>query len=472
MKELPDRFYGQSVFLLILFIVIVGFVTLIILGVNGQFSSHSTSTTNLEVSQAMLDVQQLSNNALLTQTFSGIITLCLSSNLPTGKKAFRIKTNSFGIFFINNTDIQYTGPIYFQPNQTYHFSIYPAPRGSSWILTCFSPPIDITVSPTLYWMNYVATNMIFPPPQASRKLAEMSLVMYQSVVQFPNFILQAVINEAARIWCNSQLPTLSTDVVYNSFPVLSIADQKEVSNYIFSQLMPSLAYPAAAESTVYTVPPTAAVAPFFWTGTDPILPNWNLVPYLANTYTTIPGISTATIPDDAKALEIVVANRTEPQTQIGLYFKGYPPTHLTQMYITFLASEKFPEKSLVQIMSLLQIAMADAGVYAWTTKFKYWIIRPFQYIPSLTPLFTTPNFPGFISGHSTFAAAIGTMFGLLIPKYSAISKHIAEAAANSREYSGIHFHTDDQVGLISGTQIGASVKQALLTQTQNYTNFI
>jgi hypothetical protein len=50
--------------------------------------------------------------------------------------------------------------------------------------------------------------------------------------------------------------------------------------------------------------------------------------------------------------------------------------------------------------------MFDAGIGCWKTKYQYNLERPIKYIrevlghPSWDPLFATPNFPEFPSGHS------------------------------------------------------------------------
>jgi len=454
--------------LLLLCIGFAIFISLICFAINGAFATFTSPLIGVQV---MLDFNATANGVTLNQVSSGMTTLCFSPTTPTTAKSFSIKTNQYGIFIVNNGPVVYDNTVYLQPNQTYSFSLNLV--NDVWILTSSTPIVAFDVSPTLSWVNFVADQLVLPPPKVARKLCELSLALYQSVATYPGYNIKAAVNEAGRAWCNSQIPTTNTDVVYNKFPFLPETEKNNVVTYV-NTLIVQLTYSALAEDPVYAGVAPTTPAQFLWNGTDPLLPNWNAqtVGYIANHYTTIPGTSTASIPGDATALQFLADNRTEAQTQIGLYFKTSPPPHLTHIFSTFLASELLEEKSMVQTMCLLQISMADAGVFAWTTKFTYWIIRPFMYIPNFTPLFTTPNFPGLISGHSTFAGAIGLLCGLLLPKYMNVSEHIAQAAANSREYAGIHFHTDDAVGLVSGRQIGASVKDTLKTKIANYAVFV
>ena len=72
-----------------------------------------------------------------------------------------------------------------------------------------------------------------------------------------------------------------------------------------------------------------------------------------------------------------------------------------------------------RLMVQLNVAMADAAIAAWDTKYTYDFWRPITEIraadldgnaattvdPNWTPLLITPNHPSYVSGHSTFSAA-------------------------------------------------------------------
>src|SRR5213078_1294159 len=91
--------------------------------------------------------------------------------------------------------------------------------------------------------------------------------------------------------------------------------------------------------------------------------------------------------------------------------------------------------------------------------------------PTWSPLLITPNFPEYISGHSTFsgaaAAVLAAFFGSdEIPftttsedlpgvsrSYSSFSQAAAEAGM-SRIYGGIHFQSANLNGLASGAELG------------------
>jgi membrane-associated phospholipid phosphatase len=107
--------------------------------------------------------------------------------------------------------------------------------------------------------------------------------------------------------------------------------------------------------------------------------------------------------------------------------------------------------------ALLNMAMFDAGVCCWNTKYKYWLIRPSQADTSITLAVPLPNFPSYSSGHSSFSAAAAEVLGYLIPTKQNAFNDMAAEAAISRVYGGIHYRFDSEAGLIMGQKVGALV---------------
>ena len=93
-------------------------------------------------------------------------------------------------------------------------------------------------------------------------------------------------------------------------------------------------------------------------------------------------------------------------------------------------------------------------------KYAYFGIRPFQYDPGFKPLIGfTPPFPGYPSGHATASAGSAAILSYFFPADAAFFKKMAEECAQSRFYAGIHFKTDNQVGL----ELGEKVAQYFIT---------
>ncbi len=127
----------------------------------------------------------------------------------------------------------------------------------------------------------------------------------------------------------------------------------------------------------------------------------------------------------------------------------------------------------------LGIAVSDAFIGCWRAKYQYNLVRPVTYIqnvidPAWTPALITPPFPEYPSGHSVVSGAaahiLTSMFGEeyafvdhthdswgLSPRSFDSFLALAEEAAMSRVYGGIHFPSAVQSGLAQGKCIGEQV---------------
>jgi hypothetical protein len=128
------------------------------------------------------------------------------------------------------------------------------------------------------------------------------------------------------------------------------------------------------------------------------------------------------------------------------------------------------------------IAVADAFISCWETKYTYNLLRPVTYIrdvidPDWLPFIGTPSFPEYTSGHSAQSGAVSTvltdLFGVraftdtthtdhgLVPSQEPRPfrsfDEAAEEAARSRLYGGIHYPFGNNNGLAQGRCIGQMV---------------
>jgi membrane-associated phospholipid phosphatase len=131
---------------------------------------------------------------------------------------------------------------------------------------------------------------------------------------------------------------------------------------------------------------------------------------------------------------------------------------------TQLASQKIFEYRLdgntpacARIYSTLNVALHDASIIIMDAKYAYWGIRPIQYDTTYKPLLSTPPFPGYPSGHATASSTAATVLGYFFPADKKIFDDIAKECAESRFYGGIHFKTDNNVGLEMGKALGKYV---------------
>ena len=118
-------------------------------------------------------------------------------------------------------------------------------------------------------------------------------------------------------------------------------------------------------------------------------------------------------------------------------------------------------------MALLNMALMDAGIVCWDAKYFYFNPRPTQLDPNIKTLTGIPNFPAFISGHSTFSAAAATILGHIIPVRKGDYEAMAREASLSRMYGGIHYRSDCEVGLEVGKNVGNYAVQRALSDGAN-----
>ncbi|MFV5700314.1 phosphatase PAP2 family protein [Flavobacterium sp. XS2P12] len=131
-----------------------------------------------------------------------------------------------------------------------------------------------------------------------------------------------------------------------------------------------------------------------------------------------------------------------------------PPGHWNA-----IASESFVEQNYSEVrwarnMALLNIAMMDAAISCWDAKYFYFNPRPCQMDPSIKTLTGVPNFPAYVSGHSTFSGAACAILSHIVPAKAESFKTMAKQASDSRMFGAIHYRSDCEKGLELGEKIG------------------
>lgn len=195
-------------------------------------------------------------------------------------------------------------------------------------------------------------------------------------------------------------------------------------------------------------------------------------------------------------------SRTADQEEIAYFWAydrvgmGTPMRMYNQALREIAVQEGNNVKENAELFAKATVAMADAGIVAWNSKFEYDFWRPVTGIregdsdgnpltegdPNWTPLGApggtgndfTPPFPTYLSGHATFGGALfqtleefyGTddvLFTLTSEEmpgvertFSSFSQAMAENG-RSRVYLGIHWNFDDTVAQVTGSQIATYI---------------
>ncbi len=131
-----------------------------------------------------------------------------------------------------------------------------------------------------------------------------------------------------------------------------------------------------------------------------------------------------------------------------------PPGHWNDIAEEYIAAANYSEVRAARAFALLNMAIHDAGVGCWETKYFYFNPRPSQLDPSIRSGTGIPNFPAYTSGHSTFSASAATLLSYLFPSDAQYFNEAATEASLSRLYGALHYRSDCEKGVAHGTRIG------------------
>ena len=153
-----------------------------------------------------------------------------------------------------------------------------------------------------------------------------------------------------------------------------------------------------------------------------------------------------------------------------------PPGHWVSIVMQITARDHLSSAKTAEALARVGIAVADAFIGCWQTKFEYDLVRPVTYIkklidPKWDTLLITPPFPEYPSGHSSQSGAAAAVLTSVFGDHFAFddSTHVndniparhfesfqaaADEAAISRLYGGIHFRAAIERGLQQGQCVG------------------
>ncbi len=200
----------------------------------------------------------------------------------------------------------------------------------------------------------------------------------------------------------------------------------------------------------------------------PMLPAFGAVkPFLFDSLTMVtsirpgppPSTSSQKFKDELEEIYQITKNLTREQLRIADFWadglRSYtPPGHWNYIAANDFAQQSFSEARWARNMALLNMAILDAGIVCWDTKNLYYNPRPMQMDTRIKTGIGLPNFPAYISGHSTFSGAAATVLGYIIPGRAQAYADMAKEASVSRMYGAIHARSDCEVGITTGNKVG------------------
>lgn len=136
-----------------------------------------------------------------------------------------------------------------------------------------------------------------------------------------------------------------------------------------------------------------------------------------------------------------------------------PPGHWNYIAANDFSQQRFSEARWARNLALLNMSLMDAAIACWDAKYFYYNPRPSQIDGRIKTVTGLPNFPSYISGHSTFSGAAATVLGYIIPARAQQYNDMANEASMSRMYGAIHYKSDCEMGLITGEKVGTFAVQ-------------
>ncbi|MDP9203909.1 MAG: vanadium-dependent haloperoxidase [Gemmatimonadota bacterium] len=119
------------------------------------------------------------------------------------------------------------------------------------------------------------------------------------------------------------------------------------------------------------------------------------------------------------------------------------------------------EREAAHAFALMNMAAMDAIIACHDAKYTYWLIRPTQADPGITLIQADgtgiavglPNHPSYPSNHACVSGTAAYILGHLFPSDKSHLASLAQEAAISRLYAGIHYRFDMDVGLEIARQV-------------------
>jgi hypothetical protein len=152
-------------------------------------------------------------------------------------------------------------------------------------------------------------------------------------------------------------------------------------------------------------------------------------------------------------------NATRERTAIVHFWADGVATYTPAGHWDAIAADEFVKENYSEVRwarnyALINMALMDAAIVCWDTKYYYFNQRPSQANHSIKTTTGVPNFPAYTSGHSNFSAAAATVLSHLLPNRGSKFTDLAAEASMSRLYGGIHYRSDCNGGLLTGAAVG------------------
>ena len=155
--------------------------------------------------------------------------------------------------------------------------------------------------------------------------------------------------------------------------------------------------------------------------------------------------------------DLISQNNAQVRQQITFWDAGAPPYRwmdlISSRLLAGTATTQYPHR----VYAYVALAMYDATIAAWESKYFYNRRRPSEWdhnLPTAVPVANSPSYP---SEHSAVAEAAATVLSHFLPAEAASFQTQAEQAGWSRVLAGAQFPSDHYAGLALGQRVAEKV---------------
>jgi len=140
--------------------------------------------------------------------------------------------------------------------------------------------------------------------------------------------------------------------------------------------------------------------------------------------------------------------------QINFWNAGAPGYRWNELAINTAVKNNMLMTRAMRAMTLLNVALYDATVAAWDSKYAYNRERPSERDHRLTTVLPNPASPSYPSEHAVAAGAAAEVLAYIFPADAQSFADAANAAGRSRLLAGVQYPSDVAAGLALGRAVG------------------
>jgi membrane-associated phospholipid phosphatase len=169
-------------------------------------------------------------------------------------------------------------------------------------------------------------------------------------------------------------------------------------------------------------------------------------------------------PDTAASAEEIgqlkeIAKRRDPAALdlIAYWDTGAPSYRWNEIAVSEALRSNLPVNFASRLLAMLHVAMHDAIIATWDSKYAYNRRHPSEADATLSTVLSNPRSPSYPSEHAAAAGAAAAVLSYVFPDRAPLFAKHAEEATRSRLLAGVSYPSDVAAGLAIGHRVAAKV---------------